>query len=127
MTAMRRAVLVAFIVVAGLPLAAQAKAKKPKERYYVQVVGAETAEGVPKELAEKARTFLPDLLAKRPEFVASLEGAPSDPDQLRKWLAKKKLRGFKLNVKLTRYTREVAPKPDAKGQVLKINISLQLF
>ena len=116
-----------LVTLSGVQGVASAK-KKPKERYYVQVAGAETAPGVPKELADKAKVVLPELLSKRPEFVASLEGAPTDTDQLRKWLTKKKLRGFNIVVKLTKYAKELAPKPDStKTQVLKISISLQIF
>ena len=128
MTAMRRAsLLIALGVILGAAGRADAKAK-PKQKYYVQVTGAETAEGVPKDLAEKAKVALGELLAKRPEFIASLEGAPDDPDALRKWLTKKKMRAFKVVVKLTKYSRELAPKPDSKTtQVLKIGISLQVL
>jgi hypothetical protein len=114
------------MVVAG----SGAAAKKPKERYYLQVTGAETAEGVPKELAEKAKATLADLLGKRPEFVTSLDGAPdmkADPDGFRKWMTRKKLRAFKVVVKLTKFSRELAPKPDSKSQVLKVNIALQVL
>lgn len=127
MTPMRS--VLALAVLALLTTPAEAK-KKPKEKYYVQVTGAETAEGVPKELADKAKVALTDILSKRPEFVASLDGAPdmaADPDGFRKWLQKKKLRAFKVIVKITKYTRELAPKPDSKTQVLKINIALQVL
>jgi hypothetical protein len=105
-------------------------AKKPKEKYYLQVSGAETAEGVPKELAEKAKTTLAELLGKRPEFVTSIEGAPdmkADPDGFRKWMTRKKLRAFKVIVKVTKFSRELAPKADSKSQVLKVNIALQVL
>jgi hypothetical protein len=129
MTDMRRAgvVIALGFVLLGAAGSADAKAK-PKQKYYVQVTGAETAEGVPKDLAEKAKVALMDLLSKRPEFVANLEGAPDDPEALRKWLTKKKMRAFKVIVKLTKFSRELAPKPESpKTQVLKINISLQLL
>jgi hypothetical protein len=106
-------------------------AKKPKEKYYLEVTGAETAAGVPKDLADKAKAALADLLGKRPEFVTSLAGAPdvkADPEGFRKWLTKKKLRAFKVVVKLTKYSRELAPKgPESKTQVLKVNIALQVL
>jgi hypothetical protein len=130
MTTMRRAsILPLALLMTWVSVEAWAK-KKPKEKYYLQITGAETAEGVPKPLGDRAKVVLGELLTKRPEFVSSLEGAPdlqADPAAFRKWMSKKKLRAFKVVVKLTKLTRELTPKPDSKNQILRIQISLQIF
>ena len=41
--------------------------------------------------------------------------------------SKKKIRAFKVVIKMTKFERELAPKPDSKSQVLKIHVALQLL
>ncbi len=122
------AIPLAFIVLAAG--AAAAKSKKPREKYYLDVVQVDTANGVPEEIADRLETTLAAVLAKRGEFVPTLEGAPdmaAAPDDFKKWLQKKKIRAFAVTVRVTAWEREVLPPKEGKtGQILKQHIAVSL-
>jgi len=130
MGSMRRWSFVAALawLLPGLALAT----KKPAERYFVRVDGAEAAKAVPAGLSEQARVMLGEIVAKRAEFVAALPaGAPDmarNPEGFRRFLQKRKLRAFKVIIKLNEYERELTPAREGKsGQVLRIRVGLSLW
>lgn len=127
---LRAPALVAAIA-CGLALAAgAADAAKPKERYHVEITGAEVAPGVPADLATKASARLAKLLAGRKEFVATIDGAPPATDLPRHaaWMKKRRLRAFRVVIKLTDYEKSVAPKEAGRpSMVVKVKTGLSLL
>lgn len=125
-TPARAAALVAALLFgAAVPALA---AKRSGERYYLQVTGAEVAPSLPATLGPKAQAALVKLVAARKEFVTTLEGAPADPAALTAWLKKKKLKAYKVVVKVVDYKLSVAPKEEGKAsQVVKVTTQVDLL
>ena len=96
-------------------------------RYHLKLAGVEPVAGVPPEVAGRVGDVVDSVVRERKEFVATLDGAPGDPEKLRKWLAARKIHAFEVTVKITSWEREVAPPaPGKSGQVLKVRMTLQL-
>lgn len=124
--------LIALAVLALAASVAGAKSKKkPREKYFVNVVGVEAAAGIPDDVTEKLKAKLADVLAKREEFVPTLEGAPdpaADAPGFKKWLAKNKVRAFAVTIKVTAWEREVLPPKEGKtGQILSQHFAVSLI
>ncbi len=104
--------------------------KKSKQKYFVNLASVEAEDKVPAEIPGKIKDKLIEVLAKRSEFVASLDGAPdpaTDAEGFKKWLKKAKVRAFKVTVKVTDYERELLPPKEGKsGQILKVHLSVSL-
>jgi hypothetical protein len=124
-------VLSGLVVLLALAAPAVAK-KKPKEKYFCNLVGVETgAEGIPAGVTDRIKSKLGEVIAKRAEFVVALDGAPdpaAEPDKFKKWLLKKKIRAFAVTIKVTAYERELLPPKEGKsGQILKQHVAVSLL
>lgn len=105
--------------------------RKPAEKYHVEVTDVEAPAGIPATLPDMAKQTLARIVAGRPEFVATLEGAPdkaTQPEQFKTWLRKKKLRAFQVVIKLTEWeVTLLPPKEGKKGQILQVHVALSLL
>jgi hypothetical protein len=125
----RHALPLALALVCALAGASRA-ATAP--RYYFALEEVHAVDGAPAEISVKAKTILRELLAARPEFVASLDGAPnpaSDPEGFKKLLAARKIAAYQVAIKITEYDRKLAPndKPGRSGQLLTIRVGVSLI
>src|SRR5688500_7455660 len=103
---MRRTIpMLALLAVAALLEAtAHARKAKPKDKFYIQLVAGETANGVPAELMGRAKEVAQEALRGRKEFVTTLTGAPdpaANPEAFKAFLKKKKLKALSVVAKVT--------------------------
>ena len=123
---------VAALAVATLAWPAHAAARRaPAPRYHFTVTSVVAVENAPSEISVKAKALLAEILAGRPEFVDSLEGAPDpavDPSGFTKYVDARHIRAFAVTVKIDRFHRDLAPndKPGKSGQVLTIGLDVSL-
>jgi hypothetical protein len=125
---MRRTLVsaVAFLVVAGLVLPGLAAKKKPK--YYITFRETLEAPGVVTGVKDKVRPLLLEELRKYPEFVLDLPDAPGDPEALKAYFKKNKLKGYEINIRLTKLVQKVIPpKPGERFKTLAITIAATIF
>jgi hypothetical protein len=99
---------VALLLVAGT---AHARAPDP---VHLALIDVTAAPPVPGELAARARTFFPDLVASRPELAAT---------------ARKGARSYDVTVRIDDYQRSVGPdpQPGQSGQVLTVRVGVQIL
>jgi hypothetical protein len=99
-------------------------------KVHVVLAGVDIPADVPADVADRAKAILSDTLAKRPEFVLTLDGAPDpdkDPNAYRDYLKKNNLRSYSVTAKVASYVRSVDPDPKApSGQLLKVHVELSL-
>src|SRR5262249_30347687 len=72
-----------------------------------------------------------EIVAARPEFVATLEGAPdpkTQPAEFRRWLDERGIKAFAVQLKIDDYQRALLPddQPGHGGQLLTVKIRLSL-
>jgi hypothetical protein len=125
-------VLAALAAAAALLAPATAADAKPTRTYYFLLHDIQLAAGVPAELVGPTRKQIEAELARRPEIATVLpEGAPDAkraPDELKKFLARHKMRAFRVNVEITAYQRDLEPMPDGRsGQRLRVHVALRMF
>jgi hypothetical protein len=120
--------MLCVLVWAGIALGKSKR--KSKERYFVNLASVEAEDKIPAEIPGKIKSKLIEVLAKRTEFIATLDGAPdpsTDAEAFKKWLKKAKVRAFKVTVKVTNYERELLPPKEGKsGQILKVHLAVSL-
>jgi hypothetical protein len=130
---MRAGLAILLLGVGLAPAVATAKAPPaPKPQYHVEIKGVEAVPAAPANLAGKAKQVLGEVLAARPEFVATLEGAPdpaADAAGYKSYLAKNHLRSFGVTIHVSDYQRTLEPNPKANrsGQVLTIRVGVSLL
>jgi hypothetical protein len=115
-----------FLLCVAVGLPAQAAKKKP--RYFV--IFRETLEspGLTTGLKDKVKPLLIEALRTYPEFVLELPDAPQNPEELEKYLKKNGLKGYELNLRLTKLTQSVAPpKPGEPFKTLSVTIGATIF
>ncbi len=126
--AARRLVVVACAL--ALAHAAPAEAKK-NDKYYYQVHDVSLAKGIPDTVKTAVATQLAERIAANPELLAALEGAPDpdkEPKKFKRYLKRKRLRAFQVNLEVTAYRQELEPMPaPRKGQYLTVSIDLRAF
>lgn len=120
------AALVALVATSA-PSSAEAK----KGTKYVYVVSkVEAAKGVAAAPIEQVRSGLDKGMAKSDEITGQLpDGAPdpkAEPKKFKKFLKKKRLRAFKVNVEIIAYEKSVETKERGFKRV-GVHISLRLF
>jgi hypothetical protein len=60
--------------------------------------------------------------------VLELPDAPTDPAELEKYFKKKKLKGYEINIRLTKLTQTTsAPKPGERFKTLSVTIAASIF
>ena len=123
----------ALAVVAASLVAAPASAPaKSKETYIFLVWKVGLENNTPKELSEQVATRLRTAIEAHKDIEPKVpEGAPDpekDPEKFNAYLRAKKMRAFKMNVQVTKYSQEIEPAPGKAGsQYLTVRVSLRLF
>jgi hypothetical protein len=124
---MRTLVLALGAIVLAAPVASSGAWA---DKIHVALAGVDIPADVPGDVADRAKQVLGDTLAKRPEFILTLDGAPDpdkDPAAYRDYLKKNNLRSYSVTAKIAQYTRTVDADPKiAGGQRLKIHVELSL-
>ena len=120
------AVLALCLVAPGL-----AGGRTAPPRYHFAIAGVDAVASAPAEVSVKARAILAELLAARPEFVATLDGAPdakAEPEAFRRWCERRKVEPYAVTVKIDRFDRTLAPNPQPgkSGQLLTVGLDVQL-
>jgi hypothetical protein len=125
-----RSILLALVgLLAAAPAGAERRAAPPRLHFIVKVIDAVAS--APAELSVKTRTMLGAILAARPDFVVSLDGAPDpevDPQAFRKYAVARHVTPYAVTLKISEYQRSLTPntEPGKAGQVLTIKLSLQV-
>lgn len=114
----------------ALAHAAPAEAKK-KDKYYYEVHDVSLAKGIPDAISTAVAKQLAERIAANPALLAQLEGAPDPekaPKKFKRYLKRRHLRAFKVNVEVTAYSYKVEPMPAPnRGQYLTVSIDLHAF
>jgi hypothetical protein len=120
------------LVVAGLvALPATARAKS-KETYIFLVWKVGLENKTPKELSEMVATRLRSAIDAHKDIEATVPAGAPDPEKetekFKAYLKARKMRAFRLNVQVTKYSQELEAVP-GKGdsQYLTVRVSLRLF
>jgi hypothetical protein len=129
---MRRStyMLLATIIGGGLLLGsvapARAKGKKPK--YFMTFRETLEAPGLKTGLKDQVRPLILEEMRKIPEFVLELPDAPNEPAALAKYLKKKKLKGYEINIRLTKLKKELKPpQPGERHKMLTVTVGATIF
>jgi hypothetical protein len=85
------------------------------------------AEGLVTGLKDKVKPLLVEELRKYPEFVLELPDAPQDPAALTSYLKKKGLKGYEVNIRLTKLKQSVTAKPGERFKTLSVTIAASIF
>ena len=118
-------VLLCCLVFAGV---AQAKPKGKNPKYYMTFREVLEAPGLTTGVKDKVKPLLLEALKQYPEFVLDLPDAPTDPDALEKYLKKRGLKGYEINIRLTKFKKELrAPKPGEKHKMLSVTVAATIF
>ncbi|HEY3359122.1 MAG TPA: hypothetical protein VGQ83_38085 [Polyangia bacterium] len=117
----------ALLVLGALaPPPAAAKPKPPK--YYLTFRETLEAPGLTTGLKDKVKPLLYEELRKYPEFVLELPDAPQDPAALAKYFKKKKLKGYEVNIRLTKLKQTtIPPKPGERHKTLSVTVAATIF
>ncbi|WP_428262920.1 hypothetical protein [Haliangium sp.] len=127
----RHTLLVALAVAAGLGVSADPTQARPRTKgsYCFLVAQVEAGEGVPAALAAEVRERLVAAVEAHPRLLATLpEGAPDPqaaPKAFAKFMKKRGLASYRVNVEITGYRHELAPAP--KGQTLTVHVALRTW
>lgn len=125
--------IAACVLATSLALTATASAKTwgKKRRYVMDVWKVSVPKGLPAELTGNIRRQLELSIKKNARLMKGVEGAPDPqkfPKQFDKYLKKKRIRYYQVNVELTKFERKVLPMPDgSKGQRLQVSLSVRTF
>lgn len=123
-------VAAAAAVLLAAPATANAD-KKTRPKYYYKVFKVTLKDGLPPALQAQVAEQLDERIAANPQLADSLEGAPdpeAEPKKFERWLARKKMRAFKVNIEVLSYKHELEPMPaPRKGKRLTVAIDLRAF
>ncbi len=112
---------------------------KPWETYVFLISRVELGKDVPKEVEQQLVARLGAAIADHEELEASLDGGAPDPEaepeKFKKYLKSRRLRAFKVNVDVSRFSSELEPvRGGPRGQAarknsqyLTVRVSLRLF
>ncbi len=121
-------ILGALLGCALLAGVAEAKPKGKNPKYYMTFRETLEAPGLVTGVKDKVKPLLFEALKQYPEFVLDLPDAPTDPAELEKYLKKKKLKGYEINIRLTKYKKELrAPKPGERHKMLSVTVAATIF
>ena len=108
------------------PAVAKPKGKNPK--YFMTFRETLEAPGLSTGVKDKVKPLLLEALRQHPEFVLELPDAPQDPAELDKYLKKKKLKGYEINIRLTKFKKEIRPpKPGERHKMLSVTVAASIF
>jgi len=137
MSAMRSTLWGLLAVAVGLTFAASGadaknwRKKKTKRRYVMDAWKVKVPKGLPKELEPHIRVQLTKSIKKNKRLMAKVEGAPdpkATPKKFIKYLKKRRIAYYRLNVELKKYERKVLPMPDgSKGKRLQVSLAVRTF
>jgi len=123
------ALALVFAGIAALPASARAKSKETYI-FLVWKVGLENK--TPKELSEMVATRLRSAIDAHKDIEPAIPAGAPDPEKdaekFTAYLKAKKMRAFKLNVQVSKYSQELEAAP-GKGdsQYLTVRVTLRLF
>ena len=118
-------VLLCCAVLAGV---ADAKPKGKNPKYFMTFRETLEAPGLATGVKEKVKPLLFEALKQYPEFVLELPDAPTDPAELEKYLKKRGLKGYEINIRLTKFKKELRPpKPGEKHKTLSVTVAVTIF
>ncbi|HEU5059391.1 MAG TPA: hypothetical protein VFU21_22815 [Kofleriaceae bacterium] len=119
------------VVSAGLIAAPASAGAKSKETYIFLVWKVGLENNTPKELSEMVATRLRSAIDAHKDIEPAVpQGAPDpdkEPEKFSAYLKARKMRAFKMNVQVTRYSQEIEPGPNAGSQYVTVRVSLRLF
>jgi hypothetical protein len=120
--------LAGLLACACLAGAAQAKPKGKNPKYYMVFRETLEAPGLSTGVKDKVKPLLIEALRQFPEFVLELPDAPQDPTELEKYLKKKGLKGYEINIRLTKFKKELKPaKPGERHKMLSVTVAATIF
>jgi hypothetical protein len=112
---------------AGFLIGAIAPVQAAAPKYFFQMREVKAGPDIDPALKAYAGDALKADLAARPDWASNIGGA-SGPDALMAELAKRKLRGFNVTVRLEDVKKEIKPpKPGARSKQLSVNVRLTVF
>lgn len=118
------------LVIAAVLLASATAGAKERTRYIYRISNVSAADGVKAPLGE-IRAGLAAGIAKTAAIAADLPvGAPdpqSKPAAFKKFLKRKNMRAFKVNLEVTEYSREVETTDAAGHKSLTVRVKVRLF
>ena len=110
-------------------LASRAEARS-QPTYYFLVSEVKLAEGIPAEIAEIVRAELTQAITKHARLIEALPAdAPdpaADPKAFTRYITKRKIRPFRVNVEVTQYNHKVTTSARG-GQQLVVSVALRTF
>ena len=119
------------VVFAGLAAVPASAGAKSKETYIFLVWKVGLENKTPKELSEQVATRLRSAIDAHKDIEPKVpDGAPDpekDPEKFNAYLKGKKMRAFKMNVQVTKYSQDVEPGPQADSKYVTVRVSLRLF
>ncbi len=119
-------VLASWVLAAG-PTPAHAKGKRS---YYFLVAEVKLVDGIPNEIADLVRDRLTRAIAGHTRLIEALPAdAPdpkAEPKAFARYIAKRKIRPFRINVEVTQHSHEVSAAPRG-GKQLVVSIALRTF
>lgn len=122
------ALAVTAAALAAAPAAAEAKSK---ETYIFLVWKVGLENNTPKEVSEMVATRLRSAIDAHkdiePAVPPSAPDPEKEPEKFSAYLKAKKMRAFKMNVQVTKYSQEIEPGPKAGSQYVTVRVSLRLF
>ena len=118
--------LVAVTLALQDPAAAGPKPKKP--RYFLIFREVLEAPGVVTGLKDSVKPLLVEALRQYPEIVLELPDAPQDPEALDAYLKKRGLKGYEINIRLTKLVKELKEaRPGERRKVLAVTVGVSIF
>ena len=97
-------------------------------RYYVALRQTLEAPGLNSGLKDRVRPLVIGEFRQRPAFVLELPDAPQDPAEFAKYLKKRGLKAYEINVRLTKLTQTVRQvRPNAPHRTIRVTVGASLF
>jgi hypothetical protein len=129
--AVTAAALLGCLAALALPGPAQAKKRAKKATYVFLVTRVDLREGIPAKLEGLVRQRLAAAIDEHEQLEGELgDDAPdpaADPQAFERYLERKRIKAYKVNVEVTSYEREVEENDKKAGSILTVHLSLRLF
>jgi hypothetical protein len=113
-------------IVASAPAARVASAAAAEPKYFFEIKEVTAAPDVDAAVKTAAADALKAELASRPEWASDVQAA--DPAALASELARRKLRGFEVKVRIENFKQEMKdPRPGGRLKQLAVNVKLVII